>query len=116
MDMCTVRVERTHNTMHTHTLLSNIQLNPELNFLFRKTADELVISLAAMKTLTIWQRIIFGCLSSSNIAGLVDGLVMFYYNDQKGVSTEYLGIINLIIAIITAYWVGKFNFYYVGSE
>lgn len=57
--------------------------------------------------LSIYQRMLFGFMQASNIAGLLDTVALFYYNDTLGVSTAFLGISSVIVGCLTAYLTGN---------
>jgi sugar phosphate permease len=60
--------------------------------------------------LSNYQRILFGFMQSCNIAGLLDTVALFYYNNELGVSTSFLGISSVIVGCFAAYITGKSRF------
>lgn len=57
--------------------------------------------------LSLAQCILYGYMQACNIAGLLDTVALFYYNDELGVSTAFLGIASVIVGCFTAYVTGK---------
>lgn len=57
------------------------------------------------KQLSTFQRVVYGIANNfcGSVVGLVEGVVMFYYNDKKGVSTGYIGLANFVVGVLAAY-------------
>lgn len=49
-------------------------------------------------------------MQACNIAGLLDTVALFYYNNELGVSTSFLGISSVIVGCFAAYITGKSRF------
>ena len=62
---------------------------------------------AGVPVLSNIQLILYGYLNNNNIAALSDGLMIFYYNDELGVSTGFLGLVHLAVAFASAYVSGN---------
>lgn len=57
------------------------------------------------KPLTLFQNILYALLYTgiASSTALLEGVVLFYYNDQLKVSLEYLGLTNFVIGAVAAY-------------
>ena len=55
--------------------------------------------------LNAYQRVIFGISATTlgSIVALFEGVAIFYYNDNLGVSLEFLGLANFVIGTLAAY-------------
>lgn len=60
---------------------------------------------ATKEPLAVSQRLLRGLATTFFESGIavLEGVVLFYYNDKKKVSTEYLGLANFVMAVLTVY-------------
>mmetsp|Transcript_593 Transcript_593/g.984 ORF Transcript_593/g.984 Transcript_593/m.984 type:complete len:703 (+) Transcript_593:129-2237(+) len=58
-----------------------------------------------VQPLTVSQRMLRGvvCATLESCTAVLEGLIIYHYNDKKNVSLQYLGLANFVVGVLTVY-------------